>query len=163
MSKLLIHGILYEPVKVGDNGDWYENNPNATCGDCGEPFGKQHLPQCDIERCPACGGQLLSCDCGPVYDVEDNISEDEIEQLKLKQLHELIKEGNVVFYDSKGPEGNIFEILAKAKALMKRQQRLGDYDEMYESVTHSESNAEAMKIIGKYVTLIDKSNFGFSM
>lgn len=163
MNKLLIHGIIYEPIKVGDKGDWYENNPNATCGDCGEPFGKQHLPQCDIERCPACGGQLLSCDCGPVYDIVDGMSDDEIEKLKLEQLHELIKKGNAVFYNSKGPEGNIFEILGKTKALMKQQQRMDAYAEMYESVTHSKSYADAIKIIGEYVTLIDKSNFGFSM
>ena len=71
MSRLLIHGKLYEPIKVGDEGDWYFGEPGATCGDCGEAYGKQHLPQCDVERCPLCGGQLLSCDCGPVYDVED--------------------------------------------------------------------------------------------
>lgn len=163
MSKLLIHGILYDPIKVGDEGDWYADRPNETCGDCGEGYGKQHLPQCDIERCPACGGQLLSCDCGPVYDVEEDMSDDEIEQLKLKQLHELIKQGNVVFYDSKGPEGNIYEILGKVKTLMRNQQRLDAYKEMQDSVFKSQSNDEAMKIISKYVTLIDKANFGFSM
>lgn len=40
---------------------------------------------------------------------------------------------------------------------------MGAYDEMYDGVIHSQSNEEAMKIIGKYVTLIDKSKFGFSM
>lgn len=78
MSRLLIHGKLYEPIKVGDEGDWYFGEPGATCGDCGEAYGKQHLPQCDVERCPLCGGQLLSCDCGPVYDVEDDMSDDDI-------------------------------------------------------------------------------------
>lgn len=163
MSKLLIQGTIYEPIKVGDEGDWYVDNPNATCGDCGKHYGEQHLPQCDIERCPACGGQLLSCDCGPVYDIEDDMSDDDIERLKLKQLHELMKQSNVVFYDPKGPDGNICEILGKAKSLLKSQQRLGTYDEMYDGVTHSESYEEALKIIGKYVTLIDKSKFGFSM
>lgn len=33
------------------------------CGDCGREEGENHLDCCDIERCPKCSGQLLSCDC----------------------------------------------------------------------------------------------------
>lgn len=33
------------------------------CGDCGQKQGQLHLPNCDIERCPKCELQLLSCDC----------------------------------------------------------------------------------------------------
>ena len=35
----------------------------AICHDCGAKEGEYHQPGCDMERCPFCGGQLISCDC----------------------------------------------------------------------------------------------------
>jgi hypothetical protein len=34
------------------------------CRDCGAEAGGLHHESCCVEACPACGGQLLSCDCG---------------------------------------------------------------------------------------------------
>ena len=33
------------------------------CHDCGIAAQGKHHPGCDMERCPACGGQLISCFC----------------------------------------------------------------------------------------------------
>jgi hypothetical protein len=45
----------------------YENeffdDPNHRCHDCNVKLGSYHHPGCDMERCPKCGGQLISCDC----------------------------------------------------------------------------------------------------
>jgi hypothetical protein len=33
------------------------------CPECGARPGTLHQPDCDIERCPNCGGQFISCGC----------------------------------------------------------------------------------------------------
>lgn len=35
----------------------------ATCGDCDVRKGQLHVVGCDIEECPACGTQAISCGC----------------------------------------------------------------------------------------------------
>lgn len=37
--------------------DWQ----NAMCHDCGTKAGKLHELGCDMERCPVCGRQLITC------------------------------------------------------------------------------------------------------
>ena len=97
----LIRGELYRPIFYGEEEDgWgdYEDEEN-TCGDCGCHLGEQHLPNCDIERCPRCGGQMLSCDCGAIYPVSDedrNLipeikKQQEIENKKLDKMLEELK------------------------------------------------------------------------
>lgn len=33
------------------------------CHDCNAIHGQIHHPGCDVERCPRCHGQMISCDC----------------------------------------------------------------------------------------------------
>lgn len=56
-------GTKYELIKVGDPEDFMYGSPKySTCGDCGAKVGDYHKVYCDIQRCPICKGQLLSCD-----------------------------------------------------------------------------------------------------
>ncbi|PCI27724.1 hypothetical protein COB55_05200 [Candidatus Wolfebacteria bacterium] len=39
------------------------SEPKKTCPDCNVKTGKLHDPGCDIEQCPFCHNQLMSCGC----------------------------------------------------------------------------------------------------
>lgn len=61
----------------------YFGNSSAICSDCKAEYGKPHLVGCDIERCPHCQGQLVSCDCGEIYDIDDTAKVEDIESIIL--------------------------------------------------------------------------------
>jgi hypothetical protein len=50
-------------IRYGDEADdWGADH--RPCHDCGVIKGQYHVGQsCDVERCPSCGGQVISCDC----------------------------------------------------------------------------------------------------
>ena len=58
------------------------------CGDCGAEAGQYHYFNCDMERCPRCGCQLISCDCGVAYLINDDVSND------IDIFEEFMPEGN---------------------------------------------------------------------
>lgn len=77
MRKYIIDNMVFEPIKMGDFGDFdFDCEPNATCHDCGCGVGQIHHLNCDAQRCPACGHQFISCDCNvKVIDNEENIKD----------------------------------------------------------------------------------------
>ncbi len=50
-------------------GELYERRTDnygeldGECGDCGVKLGEIHHYGCDVEVCPKCGRQLISCPC----------------------------------------------------------------------------------------------------
>jgi hypothetical protein len=65
----MIHGgELFGPIGYG--GERPINVHLADrCGDCGVVVGGFHHFGCDMEQCPRCGRQLITCDCGPVFEL----------------------------------------------------------------------------------------------
>lgn len=87
-TKYLIKGKLYDPILFGDEDeDWVGDEENPTCGDCGIHVGEKHLDMCDIERCPACGLQFISCDCGIKYELEEKDMKDLDKYIKKQEYY----------------------------------------------------------------------------
>lgn len=58
---LHLHGKPIRMIRWGHERGW--RGASERCGDCGvEPDGFHHLG-CDLQECPRCGRQMLSCGC----------------------------------------------------------------------------------------------------
>lgn len=70
-----LNGKPYARFRYGEEPMWkyseYGDHPVRACGDCSCLPGQFHGSYCDIEQCPCCEGQFLSCDCEPDVETDD--------------------------------------------------------------------------------------------
>ena len=53
-------GATYARVAFGDER---RPDPSTHCSGCGVSIGQMHHVGCDMEECPKCGNQAISCSC----------------------------------------------------------------------------------------------------
>lgn len=58
----LIKEKTYKRVPYGSEWQDWEAETGA-CHDCRVIKGELHVPGCDVEECPACGAQAITCEC----------------------------------------------------------------------------------------------------
>jgi len=62
LSYTLSDGRSVPRIRYGsEREDWGADK--VPCHDCRVLKGEFHVPNCDVEECPVCGAQLLSCNC----------------------------------------------------------------------------------------------------
>lgn len=71
LSTVPIAGVEIARVRYGQERPAYRGR---RCGDCNVEHGQLHHLGCDVERCPTCHWQLISCGCWT--DGEDDDEED---------------------------------------------------------------------------------------
>ena len=69
-TQIIINRKRYDRIRMGAPKDFYRAIPDGRCGDCGALKGGLHHWGCDCERCPVCGGQLISCSCGDKEEIK---------------------------------------------------------------------------------------------
>ena len=66
-TTVTVAGHERQRLRYGEEGDDWGADERP-CHDCAVVKGQLHVPGCDVERCPRCGDQQISCECWPEWD-----------------------------------------------------------------------------------------------
>ncbi|HEX2767478.1 MAG TPA: hypothetical protein VHR55_12685 [Candidatus Limnocylindria bacterium] len=69
----------YPRLPYGVEIGWEEVAEKGPCHDCSARKGQLHVPGCDVEQCPRCQGQMISCPCKVTEKFADD-EEQEVEE-----------------------------------------------------------------------------------
>jgi hypothetical protein len=75
LLEIEIDGRPFKRVAYGQEPFWAEVNPTYAanpCHDCGIVAGQLHVPGCDVEQCPRCNTQLITCACTMTTPIESS-------------------------------------------------------------------------------------------
>ena len=75
---IVIRGSSFAPIRHGREPGM--RREKRRCGDCGVLPGGVHHHGCDMEMCPACGRQSISCGC--VWAGEEHLAEDWVDTME---------------------------------------------------------------------------------
>jgi hypothetical protein len=56
-------GVRFSCIKYGNEPLFRDREKLPICHDCNAKPGQFHKPDCDMEICPICGDQLMTCGC----------------------------------------------------------------------------------------------------
>ena len=62
-APIVIRGEAYSPIRHGDETLFCWPTPLGRRHDCRVEAGQVHHHGCDMQECPACGEQSISCGC----------------------------------------------------------------------------------------------------
>ena len=77
-------GVAVQMVAWGSERDWPRSAEPKRCGDCRVMTGGFHHLGCDIQECPRCGHQMITCGCR--YDEDSPLERDEDEDEDEEEL-----------------------------------------------------------------------------